>query len=172
MHLFSSLLFSSLLFSEVVGGECPSGWWSIDEGEFCYHVSESRLTFGQSLEYCWASGGHLAEFKSKEEEEAVEEKLNEDIFHWIGLTDLTEEGVWRWEESRQEPSFLNWAPGQPDNEFDNGDCAFIFRGWYDVACDIEYYGRPVHALCQMHNADETTTTTDIMTTSKETTTTT
>ena len=161
------LLFGSLLFvtvCEALAGECPSGWWSTDEGEFCYHVSESRLTFGQSLEYCWAAGGHLAEFRTKEEEEAVEAKLNEDIFFWIGLTDLTAEGVWRWTESHQEPSYINWAPGQPDNEFDNEDCACIFGGWHDVACDVDYYGRPLHALCQKRFIEESTTT-DVMTTS-------
>ena len=72
-------------------------------------------------QYCWVNGGHLAEFFSSEEEEAIDAILNRDIAYWFGLSDLAHEGTWRWQESHQLPEYTNWLSDQPNG---NGDCAY------------------------------------------------
>ena len=92
------------------------------------------------MQYCWSLGGYLAEFSTLEEEQSVQSLLNQDIIYWIGLTDFAMEGTWRWQESHQEPSYTNWASGQPDNGVDE-DCVTIsgdnsFYPWHDAMCYV------------------------------------
>ena len=40
-----------LLLVSFTSGECPpGGWWSDNEGKYCYHISEDRLDSGTSQE--------------------------------------------------------------------------------------------------------------------------
>merc|ERR1712126_74823 len=161
--MFEILLILIFSGSQTASGDCPFGWFTVTEDDYCYHVSEERFNFGQSQEYCWGLGGYLAEFDSLEEEEAVHSMLNQDGFYWIGLTDLSSEGTRRWQETHQEPSYTNWAPGQPDNEFNIEDCVCITGefvrsgGWHDVFCDTDNYGLSLHALCKKEKVEATTT---------------
>jgi len=132
------------------GSECPIGW--INGEKFCYHVSEERLNWGASQEYCWGLGGYLAEFSSLEEEHTLDSVLNHEVIYWIGLSDFAQEGTWRWQESHQIPSYNNWFQTEPYE----GDCAVKtwshgYAGqWGDYYCDSNYindYG-PTHALCR------------------------
>ena len=43
-------LVTLVLSQNLIHGECPTGWWSDTDGKYCYHVSEPKLTFGQSQE--------------------------------------------------------------------------------------------------------------------------
>ena len=104
-------------------------------------------------QYCWVNGGHLAEFFSSEEEEAIDAILNRDIAYWFGLSDLAHEGTRRWQESHQLPEYSNWLSGQPNGD---GDCGYkTFWGsndgeWADVDCSVNSivdHGH-AHALCQ------------------------
>nr|KAG5691740.1 hypothetical protein BaRGS_010243 [Batillaria attramentaria] len=59
---------------------------------------------------------------------------------WIGLTDFTREGRWEWTSTKEQPSFTNWGPGQPDNlgiAEKGQDCAYIRPdgSWDDESCD-------------------------------------
>ena len=91
--------------------------------------------------------------------------MNQDIIYWIGLTDFATEGKWRWQESHQEPAYLNWASGQPDNGVDE-DCVTIsgdpsYNGWHDVFCNIDFINEwqdSIHALCQRKSTEATTPT--------------
>ena len=133
MLLFS---FFGALFS-FSAAECPdSSWFSI--GKHCYHISMYQLDWGNStevilkslklfhifcLQYCRNAGGYLAEFESLEEEQAIDSIL---WFiassYWIGLSDLAQKGTWRWQQSSEEPSYLNWGTGQPNDIHGDEDC--------------------------------------------------
>ena len=104
------------------------------------------------------NGGHLAEFFSSEEEQAIDAVLNRDIAYWFGLSDFAHEGTWRWQESHQLPEYTIWLSGQPNGD---GDCGYkTFLGsndgrWADVDCSVNSIGHctdwdhgHAHALCQ------------------------
>merc|ERR1712150_173392 len=46
---------------------------------------------------------------------------HENRHFWTGLTDLEEEGVFRFESDGSEPAYTNWYNGEPDNH-NGGDC--------------------------------------------------
>ena len=129
------------------------------------------------LQYSWSAGGFLAEFESLEEEESIKSMLVEELGYWIGLTDLAIDGTWRWQESHQEPSYTNWASGQPDNGIDE-DCVCIsgddsFKGWYDSFCNNNTsleVDVGLHGLCQKTLEDTSPVTTTTVATTNTTTT--
>ena len=43
-------------------------------------------------QFCWSRRGHLAEIKSEDEEETLDQYLVHGILYWIGLSDLAVEG--------------------------------------------------------------------------------
>ena len=61
------------------------------------------------------------------------------------------EGTWRWQERHKEPSYTNWASGQPDKSKGDENCVNKayrdFEGkWNDQQCNEN---SDAHALCQM-----------------------
>ena len=46
-----------------------------------------------NVQFCWSRRGHLAEIKSKDEEETLDQYLVHGILYWIGLSDLAVEGT-------------------------------------------------------------------------------
>ena len=104
------------------------------------------------LQYCWNAGGHLAEFDSLDDEQALDSVLATDSNFWIGLSDFAHEGTWRWQESHQETSYRNWMTGEPSNMNGDEDCVFKRCSsdpnckWNDESCSKNDYAR---ALCQM-----------------------
>ena len=55
---------------------------------------------------------------------------------WIGATDVAEEGNFIWTSDNSTVSFVNWYPGEPNNDFNNEDCVTICRNkhWNDGNC--------------------------------------
>ena len=71
--------------------------------------------------------------------------------YWIGLSDLVQDGTWRWQESNKEPSYTNWAEGEPNDLNGDADCCMKQCStdpkckWNDYPCSISF----AHALCKM-----------------------
>merc|ERR1712179_109445 len=124
---------------------CPDGWWKA--GDICYIVSQSRMPWYSAQEYCWENGGYLAEIKSYNQEDSLDEFLNDGVYYWLGLTDLAHEGTFKWEEGHDEADYTNWWPGEPDGNYGEGDCVFKSLqssvnasetiGWDDYKCDMD-----------------------------------
>ena len=147
---------------------CEIGWLD-GGGRFCYHFGTTAMTFGAAQEvknqklcsdsilmkqYCWNWDSVLAEFPGSDEERLLKPFLPTEVFYWIGLTDISVEGKFRWVESHQEPNYDNWGNGQPNNFEGNQDCVTIDCLqldclWNDMKCNLDHFELvPAHALCQ------------------------
>merc|ERR1712126_693304 len=101
---------------------------------------------------------------SQEEHNILDQFLVHAVSHWIGLTDLSEEGTYLWWESHTEANYTNWATDQPDNSsyHKTEDCVVLsydtkldvdhYYGWYISDCHDDTsstYGKK-HALCKIN----------------------
>ena len=69
---------------------------------------------------------------------------------WLGCSDETEEGNWRWMTDssdlfysggkRADGHYSNWGPGEPNNAGNNEDCAILLKTgvWNDENCDNKH----------------------------------
>jgi hypothetical protein len=54
--------------------------------------------------------------------------------YWIALSDIQEEGVWVWMETKtpmSQTGYSNWMPGAPDNVKNNENCGTLIGINYD-----------------------------------------
>jgi hypothetical protein len=60
---------------------------------------------------------------------------------WIGLTDKTHEGIWRWFDTKEHATFSDWAAGEPNNVNGAEDCVHFSiywdYKWNDVPCSYK-----------------------------------
>lgn len=74
-----------------------------------------------------ALGGHLVSINDRPEQDWLYSQFSAMGSPAIGLTDAAVEGHWTWT-SGEAASWLNWAPGEPNNEGDE-DYVMIWFGW-------------------------------------------
>lgn len=75
----------------------------------------------------------------------------ENMYLWIGLTDLEMEGQWIWNSQQQEVTETYWSRGEP-NSLGEEDCgAYWYNSdeyyWNDVDC-LNHRNHNVHAFCE------------------------
>lgn len=136
LNLLYSLYFNQHEFEQSFSPKdvCDPGW-SFYDGS-CYLTSQKCETWSKASQICRATGSNLASIKSQEENVYVQHRHNGDKA-WIGLNDITSEGLFTWVDGS--PSkFRFWAQNQPNN-YRGEDCVYtlgVRRGykWNDVNC--------------------------------------
>lgn len=90
-----------------------------------YLAFNQKKTWQEAQTYCESVGGHLVSFNSKEESDFVIEYLKKSFKgrYWIGLK-LTENKTYAWITGEQ-LSYVNWGPGEPNNQGNIQDSALI-----------------------------------------------
>ena len=75
---------------------------------------------------------------------------------WLGLQDYVHEGRWVWNSNKGQPSYTNWAPGEPNNSkaHEGGeDCVQLYGStgkWDDAWCEQVYDAREkISIACEM-----------------------
>ncbi|XP_072250087.1 CD209 antigen-like protein C [Leuresthes tenuis] len=134
--------------------ECPEGWLHI--GNQCYYFSGDKLDWPKSRDSCEEMGGHLTILHTMEQHVALEKEARRiggfDYHFWIGLSDIENEGDWRWVDNTtlRHKYWDQWS-SEPDNHQSGGehgeDCATLdshSKTWFDVPCDHVY-----KRICQM-----------------------
>ncbi|XP_072769156.1 brevican core protein [Nerophis lumbriciformis] len=117
------------------GEACEDGWEKFQS--FCYRHVTSRQSWEGAEQHCRTIGGHLISIMTPEEQHHINDEYKE--YQWIGLSDKTIEGDFRWSDGNL-LLFENWHRGQPDSYFLSGeDCvAMVWDDggrWSDVPCN-------------------------------------
>ena len=117
------------------------------------------MSWFEANETCRNMGARLVEINSEEENDQIVHEINRIGFRnkhfWIGLTDLEEEGIWRFESNGSEPQYTNWHYNEPDNNTDS-DCVRLKKPtnqwkWGDFPCNLSSYNDnqfTIHAICE------------------------
>uniref|UniRef100_A0A665WGK6 C-type lectin domain-containing protein n=1 Tax=Echeneis naucrates TaxID=173247 RepID=A0A665WGK6_ECHNA len=127
---------------------CPPGWVFLNL--MCYYFPFTAIagqkSWQNAREYCQAHGGDLMVIDSKDKENTTVTFLRNKIDRskpligfWIGLTDLQEEGTWKWlDGTLLVEGYWNYDELGDDTK---KNCAAvfpkenIFQAWDDAACD-------------------------------------
>ncbi|XP_078679028.1 uncharacterized protein LOC144914705 isoform X8 [Branchiostoma floridae x Branchiostoma belcheri] len=116
-------------------------------------------TYEAAKQTCLSNGGHLADVKTQELHDFLLseiQKVDASRDYWIGLNDLKDEKTWTWSDGTpvSDCVFTNWAPGEPNNAYGQGqDCGHLWKGkgfkWDDDGC-----GKQKYFICQIGFGDE------------------
>ncbi|XP_063041187.1 asialoglycoprotein receptor 1-like [Engraulis encrasicolus] len=115
------------------------GWCSF--GSSWYWISSDKRNWSESRADCQERGGDLVTINSRGEQLFLAGKA---LRAWIGLTDMEEEGTWKWVDGTNLTKAY-WNPGQPNDYRETPDgegqnCALIWdrtnpmKTWNDEAC--------------------------------------
>jgi len=122
--------------------DCPDCSDEVVDGtayRFCWH----ERTFADATTLCEEAGGHLVVMDSAAEVAAIDAAIDARGMGtaWIGLTDLEEEGVFRWVTGGEIVAGVGgFMDGQPDDYLASEDCVQTLpwggeRPWNDLFCD-------------------------------------
>lgn len=93
--------------------------------------------------YCQARGGHLAMPKDEGANAALAAYISAAGLSrvYIGIHDLNQEGVFTYVDLSPMTTFSKWRRGEPDNAYDDEDCAQMLASgeWTDVPCQPAMY---------------------------------
>ncbi|KAF5902342.1 antigen like protein, partial [Clarias magur] len=77
---------------------CPDGWKQIEQK--CYYFSDDKLDWTRSKQSCASMDSQLTILHTHEQHVAMEKIARSlggfEYYYWIGLSDIEEEGVWKW----------------------------------------------------------------------------
>lgn len=77
-------------------------------------------------------GAKLVKIETDKENDFIKKQyLNTKGTYWIGLSDIDNEGEWKWTDGTGLTGYNKWKSGQPNNKRDQ-DCVAILRGNYTV----------------------------------------
>ncbi|XP_044179085.1 uncharacterized protein LOC114946811 isoform X1 [Acropora millepora] len=122
---------------------CPFGW--VYYGSSCYLFSDVRKKWVDAKTTCRQLGGTLLKIDDANEQHFISWKLAKFWkTNWIGLTDSSVEGRYRWESDNSPVNYTNWARGEPNDYGGVEDCISVYGGgstglWNDDYCDSEHY---------------------------------
>jgi hypothetical protein len=100
-----------------------------------YRIGTASVNYDAAIDFCAASGAHLAVIEDVDENTYLTTKLAGGGEGWIGFDDLTEEGMYRWI-TGSTSVYNNFAGGEPTNT-GNEDCAALRTDgkWHDNGCE-------------------------------------
>jgi len=87
-----------------------------------YAITSDKLNWDEAKQFALEQGGYLVIIDSNEENSFIRDtyriplKVNDEDILWIGLSDVAEEGTFRWVNG-EIPTFTNWSIGEPNNDY-------------------------------------------------------
>ncbi|XP_028576820.2 hepatic lectin-like [Podarcis muralis] len=114
--------------------------WEYFDGR-CYYFSLRKATWHTAKSLCAERNSSLVVIHDEAKQNFLESRTKNERY-WIGLTDINEEGQWRWIDGI---SYLNnykkWRQGEPNDHETKEDCAQIHEAgeWNDVPCNFQSF---------------------------------
>ncbi|XP_067249434.1 CD209 antigen-like protein A [Chanodichthys erythropterus] len=110
--------------------------WIYNHSSF-YYISSEKKSWNESRRYCTERGADLIIINNKEERDFVQKNIDPGSLFWIGLTDIDEEGSWKWVDGST-PTFWFWKTNEPNGQ--RGENCAIVRStiWADYRCSNAY----------------------------------
>merc|ERR1739838_479208 len=133
-----------------------------DEPNYRFELTQSSGTWNQVRQQCKNGGGDLLHKNFGPQGSKYHAKIralqqsavNEDKRLWVGLTDETTEGRWKYLDGKfydaESSNVFEWASDQP-NDRTWGNCAYIFYGdnlMYDYTCGWTSTDSP-YGICEI-----------------------
>ncbi|XP_077587204.1 C-type mannose receptor 2-like isoform X2 [Stigmatopora nigra] len=115
---------------------CEAGWTEYKRK--CYYFSKTGegKSWFSAQDYCEDKNAQLLIIKDLEERDWVRSQIADYAYHYIGLTDMNNEGKWEWIDTTSlDPKLANWHKGEPNNDGNKEDCVEMQGGWNDVNCN-------------------------------------
>ncbi|XP_016145000.1 C-type lectin domain family 4 member F-like [Sinocyclocheilus grahami] len=111
-----------------------------------YFISSLKKSWTESRKYCTERGADLIIINNREKQDFVTKMTDKREF-WIGVTDIKEEGRWKWVDGTSVTSGF-WASSGQITEPNGGrqeNCAVTYLkkhpeliGWIDITCNGAY----------------------------------
>jgi hypothetical protein len=115
-----------------------------------YKLSDRFLTWEEGKAYCESLGGQLAVNGMKDF--PLRQKISRALgitSAWIGLSDVDEEGIWKWLDGTSAERNVNWYNGEP-NGGRGENCAHIWPASLNFRLnDAQCSWRGAAALCEL-----------------------
>ncbi|KAM7418544.1 hypothetical protein PAMA_015923 [Pampus argenteus] len=122
---------------------CPTGWKKLQNSCYYSSTTDPQKSWKLSRKYCQDRNADLAIIDSQEEMDFINTMFDSNIEVWIGLTDNSVEGRWKWVDGTPLTTAF-WGSGQPNSyNGKNQDCAeFRYRvnkpgDWNDESCETQ-----------------------------------
>ncbi|XP_048008544.1 CD209 antigen-like protein A isoform X2 [Megalobrama amblycephala] len=108
--------------------------WIYGHSSF-YYISKEKKSWNESRSYCMERGADLIIINNKEEHDFVQKNIvNDCSSFWIGLTDIDEEGSWKWVDGST-PTFWFWWTNEPNGQRGENCVQYYISNWADYPCD-------------------------------------
>ncbi|XP_078687050.1 uncharacterized protein LOC144919470 [Branchiostoma floridae x Branchiostoma belcheri] len=144
-HVFSSSFYDPHTVVDAL--PCPSGYTYRQPSRLCYKVFNQESDYSSAKATCSSDGGTLAMPRDAATNTFLinlKNAVDNSAYFRFGLTDISQEGRWVWEDGRVLGGFSSWGSGEPNNLDNNEDCAEYFSGnhviatarnkWNDISC--------------------------------------
>jgi len=104
-----------------------------------YAITSDKLNWADAEQFALKQGGYLVIIDSIEENSFILDtyriplKVNDEDILWIGLSDVAEEGTFRWVNG-ETPIFINWSVGEPNNAYGTQNYGHMYLDgtWDDI----------------------------------------
>ncbi|XP_061170188.1 low affinity immunoglobulin epsilon Fc receptor-like [Saccostrea echinata] len=120
---------------------CQDGWASF--GEDCYKFL-NEMEFIHAVTICLDLGANVLEVQSSLEEKWIDLQCRiRDCLSgvWLGVSDLSQKGMFLSVSQARPPQYLNWGWGEPFNKNDGENCVALSkrkRAWDTTSCLNKY----------------------------------
>uniref|UniRef100_A0A8D0KKJ2 C-type lectin domain-containing protein n=1 Tax=Salvator merianae TaxID=96440 RepID=A0A8D0KKJ2_SALMN len=112
--------------------------WEYFDGR-CYFFSIQRTNWLKAKAKCQSWNSQLVVIQDAAKQNFIQSRTRNEHY-WIGLTDMDNEGEWRWiDGTNYLNGFTNWHKGEPNDSEGKEDCVQMHNDgeWNDLPCNNE-----------------------------------